>query len=131
MDPFSDLPSRLPPEPPGPDSPWPQGRYWQPEPYLAEVDQLDLVNMGQYNVQDAKTRLSELLNLVEAGEDVVIAKAGRPVARLVKVERPPRRRLGFVKGRLPEDFLEPAGEEELAPWESPLTSSTLTPSSGH
>ncbi|WP_369045393.1 type II toxin-antitoxin system Phd/YefM family antitoxin [Sinomonas sp. P10A9] len=87
--------------------------------------------MGQYNVQDAKTRLSELLNLVEAGEDVVIAKAGRPVARLVKIDRPHRRRLGFVKGHLPDDFLEPMGEEDLAAWESPLTSSTPTPSSGH
>ena len=53
---------------------------YRAEPYTAEVDQLDLVNMGQYNVQEAKTRLSELLNLVERGEDVVIAKAGRPVS---------------------------------------------------
>ncbi|UVJ39205.1 type II toxin-antitoxin system Phd/YefM family antitoxin [Arthrobacter sp. CJ23] len=98
--------------------------FYSAEPYFAEVDQVDLVNMGQYNVQDAKTRLSELLNKVERGEDVVIAKAGRPVARLVKVERPTKRRLGFVKGRLPEDFLEPMGEEDLAQWEGPLTSST-------
>ena len=35
------------------------------------------------NVYEAKTRLSELLNAVEAGEDVVIARAGRPVARMV------------------------------------------------
>ena len=50
-----------------------ENEYWA-EPYTAEVDQLDLVNMGQYNVQEAKTRLSELLNLVERGEDVVIAE---------------------------------------------------------
>ncbi|MEN2745480.1 type II toxin-antitoxin system prevent-host-death family antitoxin [Sinomonas halotolerans] len=87
--------------------------------------------MGQYNVQDAKTRLSELLNLVEAGEDVVIAKAGRPVARLVRIERPYKRRLGFVHGTLPEDFLEPPREEDIAPWEGPLISSTPTHSSGH
>ncbi len=101
-----------------------------PEPYVAEVDQVELVNMGQYNVQDAKTRFSELLNLVDRGEDVVIAKAGRPVARLVKIERPTQRRLGFVNGHLPDDFLDPAEEEDLQLWQQPLISSTATPSSG-
>lgn len=86
--------------------------------------------MGQYNILDAKTRLSELLNRVEAGEDVVIAKAGRPVARLVKIESPKKRPLGFIKGHLPDDFLEPMSEEELAEWEGPLISSTPTSSSG-
>ncbi len=38
------------------------------------------------NVYEAKTRLSELLNAVEKGEDVVIARAGRPVARLIGIE---------------------------------------------
>jgi len=98
-----------------------------PEPYCTEVDQLDLVNMGQYNVQDAKTCFSELLNMVEHGEDVVIAKAGRPIARLVKIDPPTKRRLGFVKGQLPDDFLEPMGEEELERWEAPIISSTPTP----
>ncbi|HEX2246621.1 MAG TPA: type II toxin-antitoxin system prevent-host-death family antitoxin [Arthrobacter sp.] len=99
------------------------GGWPEPEPYVAEVDQLNLVNMGQYNVQDAKTRFSELLNLVQNGEDVVIAKAGKPVARLVKIDPPPaQRRLGFLKGTVPEDVLEPMGEEELDAWEQPLTS---------
>jgi prevent-host-death family protein len=93
--------------------------YWA-EPFSAEVDQLDLVNMEQVNVQDAKTRFSELLNLVERGEDVVIAKAGRPVARLVKIEQPTQRRLGFLKGKVPDNILEPMTEEELAEWERPL-----------
>lgn len=97
------------------------------EPYVTEVDQLDLVNMAQYNVQEAKTRLSELLNMVERGEEVVIAKAGKPVARLVKIERPSKRRLGFVKGQLPDNFLEPMDEEEFALWEAPLISSTHMP----
>jgi len=98
--------------------------YFSPEPYCADVDQVDLVNMGQFNVQDAKTRLSELLHMVERGEDVVIAKAGRPVARLVRIDPPSKRRLGFVKGQLPDDFLEPMGEEELEQWEAPIISST-------
>ena len=90
-----------------------ENEYWA-ESYTAEVDQLDLVNMGQYNVQDAKTRLSELLNLVERGEDVVIAKAGRPVARLVKIERPHKRELGFLGPlHIPDEFYEPWTEEEM------------------
>ena len=87
--------------------------YWA-EPYAVEVDQLDLVNMGQYNVQEAKTRLSELLNLVERGEDVVIAKAGRPVARLVRIEPPTRRELGFLGPlHIPDGFYAPWTEEEM------------------
>ncbi|NMR29712.1 type II toxin-antitoxin system Phd/YefM family antitoxin [Crystallibacter degradans] len=77
--------------------------------------------MGQYNVQDAKTRFSELLNLVQHGEDVVIAKAGKPVARLVKIDPPTQRRLGFLKGTVPPDVLEPMDKEELDAWEQPLT----------
>jgi len=45
------------------------------------------------NVHDAKTNLSKLLAQVEAGQEVVIARGGAPVARLVKVEPPGRRRL--------------------------------------
>jgi prevent-host-death family protein len=46
------------------------------------------------NVHDAKTNLSKLLARVEAGEEVVIARAGVPVARLVKAEPPaPKRRV--------------------------------------
>jgi prevent-host-death family protein len=87
--------------------------YWA-EPFTAEVDQLDLVNMGQYNVQEAKTRLSELLNQVENGEDVVIAKAGRPVARLVKIDRPHKRELGFLGAlHIPDEFYEPWSDEEM------------------
>ncbi|GAB3534333.1 hypothetical protein GCM10027403_09990 [Arthrobacter tecti] len=94
--------------------------YW-PEPYAVEVDQVDLVNMGQYNVQEAKTRLSELLHMVERGDEVIIARGGRPVAKLVKMERPLKRTLGFL-GPLdvPESAFEPMTREELAEWERPL-----------
>lgn len=87
--------------------------YWV-EPIEIDVDQLDLVNMGQYNVQETKTRLSELLTLVANGEDVVIAKAGRPVARIVPMIPPAKRKLGFLKIAVPEDaFLDPWTAEEL------------------
>ncbi|WP_253905812.1 type II toxin-antitoxin system prevent-host-death family antitoxin [Arthrobacter sp. H5] len=95
--------------------------YW-PEPYTAEVDQVDLVNMGQYNVQEAKTKLSELLHMVERGDEVIIARGGRPVAKLVKLERPLKRTLGFL-GPLdvPAEAFEPMTGEEKDLWEQPLT----------
>ena len=71
----------------------------------------------QVNVQDAKTRLSELLQRVERGEEITIARAGSPVARLVAVEPPARRELGFLAGGpLPDSFFEPLPEDELDAW---------------
>lgn len=69
------------------------------------------------NVQDAKTRLSELLALVEKGEEVLIARAGTPVARLDPVHRVPDREFGVIELALPETFFESRPEEELASWE--------------
>ncbi|MCB1035918.1 MAG: type II toxin-antitoxin system Phd/YefM family antitoxin [Acidobacteria bacterium] len=76
--------------------------------------------MTTLNVQEAKTQLSRLLGLVEAGEEVVIARYGKPVARLVRVEPPkPERRPGTWKGamRIADDFDDELGEEWLAPLE--------------
>lgn len=57
--------------------------------------------MKTVNVHEAKTHLSRLLARVEAGEEVVIARAGRPVARLVPVGAPAAGRvLGADAGRL-------------------------------
>ncbi|HSG49072.1 MAG TPA: type II toxin-antitoxin system prevent-host-death family antitoxin [Longimicrobiales bacterium] len=61
--------------------------------------------MKMVNVHKAKTELSRLLEAVEAGEDVIIARAGVPVARLVPVradERTPGRLAGAL--RIREDF---------------------------
>lgn len=57
--------------------------------------------MTLVNVHEAKTQLSRLLERVEAGEEVVIARAGRPVARLVRF-RPERqeRSPGRLRGRI-------------------------------
>jgi prevent-host-death family protein len=63
--------------------------------------------MVQVNMHEAKTHLSELVEKVENGEDVVIARAGRPVARLVPfVPRREPRRLGLCRGqiRIADDF---------------------------
>ena len=57
--------------------------------------------MRQVNVHEAKTHLSKLLEAVESGEEVVIARAGKPVARLVpnRPERQPRKP-GWGKGKI-------------------------------
>jgi len=47
--------------------------------------------MQVVNIHDAKTRLSRLLEQVQAGEDVVIARAGTPIARLIPYAAPKRR----------------------------------------
>lgn len=73
--------------------------------------------MTTVNVQDAKTQLSALLARVEAGEDVVIARAGAPVARLVPVVDLQRRSFGGLELDVPEDFDAPLTEAELAAWE--------------
>lgn len=70
--------------------------------------------MTQVNVQEAKTHLSRLLGLVEAGEEVVIARYGKPVARLVRVEEPaPERFPGRWAGkiRIAADFDDPLPDE--------------------
>lgn len=76
--------------------------------------------MSTVNVHEAKTHLSRLLARVEAGEEIVIARSGKPVARLVAHhERRPVRRFGALKGRLTVDdsFFDPLPESELAAWE--------------
>ena len=56
---------------------------------------------GTVNVHEAKAHFSKLLARVAAGEEVVIAKAGKPVARLVPMqEAPPDRVPGTAKGKL-------------------------------
>jgi prevent-host-death family protein len=71
----------------------------------------------QVNVQEAKTRLSQILADAERGEDVVIARDGKPVARLVPVTQPAPREVGFVNGSVPESFFEPLPDDELHRWE--------------
>jgi prevent-host-death family protein len=71
------------------------------------------------NVHEAKTQLSRLLAQVEAGEEVVIARRGRPVARLVRCQPEGKRQFGAMKGKIKitDAFFEPLPEEELKLWE--------------
>ncbi len=75
--------------------------------------------MHVVNVHQAKTELSRLLARVEAGEDVVIARRGQPVARLVACKAPVKRQPDVLKGKIivPDTFFDPLPEEELAAWE--------------
>lgn len=81
----------------------------------------------QVNVLEAKTQLSRLLDRAEAGEEVIIARAGQPVVRLVPVSAAPLeapRVLGTLVGKgwiaedfdapLPEDFLTTPGADRAA-----------------
>ena len=69
------------------------------------------------NVHEAKTHLSRLLERVRAGEEIILAKAGRPCARLVPLDQDMPRTPGIVKGRIGKEFFEPLPEEELQAWE--------------
>ena len=75
--------------------------------------------MPVVNVHEAKTQLSRLLAQVEAGEEVVIARRGRPVARLVRCQPTGKRQFGAMKGqiRITDAFFEPLPEDELKRWE--------------
>jgi prevent-host-death family protein len=55
--------------------------------------------MGVFNIHDAKINLSRLLERVAHGEEIIIAKSGRPVAKLVRVGVEPRKP-GRLKGRI-------------------------------
>ncbi|MGH2728218.1 MAG: type II toxin-antitoxin system Phd/YefM family antitoxin [Actinomycetota bacterium] len=75
--------------------------------------------MTEVSVYEAKTHLSRLLRRVAAGEEVVIARAGVPVARLVPVKRGRSREFGIDVGafEVPEDFDAPLPEEILSEFE--------------
>jgi len=78
--------------------------------------------MTTVNIHEAKTHLSRLLAKVARGDEVIIARGGKPVARLVPIQKARRMEqlLGIDKGRLwiAEDFDEPLPEEILAAFEA-------------
>ena len=67
-----------------------------------------------YNMHDAKSNLSRLVDLAAAGREIIIARDGRPAARLVALESGRRRvRLGIAEGRfsVPDDFDDPLPDD--------------------
>ena len=72
--------------------------------------------MTKVNVYEAKTNLSRLIERARAGEEIVIARAGTPMVRLVPVEEPrPKRRLGMWEGQgwFADDWDSPEVNEEI------------------
>jgi prevent-host-death family protein len=71
------------------------------------------------NTLEAKTHLSRLIALAEAGEDVIVARAGRPVVKLVPVAPHDRREFGFEDFDIGpgHPFFDALPPEELAAWE--------------
>jgi len=70
-------------------------------------------------IHQAKTNLSRLIEKASEGEEVIIARGAKPVARLVPIEVKGKRQPGPLKGKLrvgPE-FFEPLPESELSSWE--------------
>ena len=69
-------------------------------------------------MHEAKTTLSQLVEQAEAGEEVIVARAGQPVARIVPIRTGARRQLGQWKGRvrMSDDFDAPLPDSELAAW---------------
>jgi prevent-host-death family protein len=72
------------------------------------------------NIYDAKTNLSKLIEEAAAGKDVVIARGGKPVARLTRLDAPKRKlRFGVLKGKIKvsEDFDAPLPSDIVARFE--------------
>ena len=69
----------------------------------------------EINIHEAKTHFSKLLRRVAAGEEIVISKAGEPVAKIVPIGGRPRRRFGVDRGvfQVPEDFDAPLPNDVL------------------
>jgi len=82
-----------------------------------------LCEMVTFNIYEAKTQLSKLIRRVRAGQEVIIADAGTPVAKLVPIEQPKAARvLGSDRGKIwvAPDAFDPLAREDLAAWDGPL-----------
>jgi prevent-host-death family protein len=76
--------------------------------------------MKQVNIYEAKTQLSRLVDEAANGEDIIIARAGKPAARLTRVSPGQgRRKLGVLDGqfKIPDDFNCPLPEEIISAFE--------------
>ena len=69
------------------------------------------------NIHEAKTQFSKLIARIESGEEIIIAKSGKPVARLIPLDYLEDRKPGIAEGRVTDAFFEPLPDEELEPWD--------------
>ncbi len=78
--------------------------------------------MESVNIYDAKTRLSQLVDQAAAGQDVVVCRNGKPLARITRLQEPkPGVRFGVLQGvfQVPADFDAPLPPSALASFEGP------------
>jgi prevent-host-death family protein len=69
------------------------------------------------NVHEAKTHFSKLLEQAHQGEEIIVAKAGKPYARLMPLADAPKpRRPGRLAGRVGDAFFDPLPDEDLDAW---------------
>ena len=75
--------------------------------------------MSVIDIHEAQAQLPSLLDRVEAGEEIVIARHGRPVAKLVRCGHVGKRQFGALKGCISIDnrFFDPLPEAELTAWD--------------
>jgi prevent-host-death family protein len=76
--------------------------------------------MDTINIYEAKTHLSKLVDRAAAGKDVILARGGKPVARLTSLTKQPKKiRFGVLKGKVKigADFDAPLPDEVLAQFE--------------
>ncbi len=78
--------------------------------------------MATVTIHKAKTELSKLLKRVEAGEEIIIARGDKPVAKIIPAEPSAKKpripgSMKHLLGQIPDSFFDPLSEEELKLWE--------------
>ncbi len=71
----------------------------------------------QMNISEAKAKLSELLDAAQSGQEVIIARSGRAIAKLTAVNTPPNRQLGFMELDIDDALFDPLSGADLEEWE--------------
>ena len=72
------------------------------------------------NIHEAKTHFSKLVNAVMHGKEIIIAMAGNPIAKLCPIPKGPKRKFGYLKGKIKiaQDFDAPLPDEILKDFEA-------------
>lgn len=71
----------------------------------------------QMNISEAKAKLSELLDAAQNGQEVIIARSGRAIAKLTALSGPPDRQLGFMELDIDDSLFGPLSGPDLEEWE--------------
>lgn len=71
----------------------------------------------QMNISEAKAKLSELLDAAQSGQEVIIARSGRAVAKLTALSSAPDRQLGFMTIDIDDALFDPLSDAALEEWE--------------